>query len=263
MKHKIRILWSIILLVIVSVVSAPSIVFAYSATEYHTSQSFSIGTLIALDNKEQPIAATTGDNYIGIVTSQSNGEVVVAYSGVIPVYVSDRDESIANGSKIGLSTIAGVGTLWQSNSEQIGVATESIGSASSKWQTVAATTNGGKSQNNIKVAQIMVRLTQTSNTTNNFASALVGTLQQAASGLAGHSVALWQIVVAALVGIGGLILAFGLVISSGHQSLLSLGRNPMASKVILRGMWRIVATSITIMLVGIFLAYIILKVGSV
>jgi hypothetical protein len=259
LKYSIRpVLFMVLSMVLLTFCTVPT-AFAYTATVYHTSQSFSVGTLIALNSNEQPIAAVNGNDCIGTVISQSKSGIEVAGSGVVPVFVSNPNGVIKSGDKIGLSSIAGVGVLWQTSETQIGVATESISSSSSKWQTVSATTHNGTIKENIKVAKMMVRLTSGSNTAT---SEITGTLQQAAAGLVGHSVALWQIVIAGLVGIGGLILAFGLVLSSGHESLSSLGRNPMASKVILKGMWRIVATSITVMLVGILLAYLVLKVGS-
>lgn len=87
-------------------------------------------------------------------------------------------------------------------------------------------------------------------------------IKQAADSIAGTSVSLWQVISSLIVGLGSLILAFGLLFSTGRESFLSLGRNPMASTVILRGMWRIVAVSVVIMLLGITISYLILKLGS-
>lgn len=238
----------------------PGVAMAYTATEYQSDKSFAAGTLIALNTSGLPVAAVSGDDYVGVTTKDSDNTLQVAYTGQVSAFVSDSDGEIKNGTRLGLSSIAGVSTAWQADTTRVGVTTEGISSTSPKWQTLSSRTASGETKN-VRVARVLVRLGQGSGTTTTNGGA-VAMLQKAASALVGKSVALWQVIAAMVVGMGGLVLAFGLLYSSGRQSFVSLGRNPLASKVILKGMWRIVAASSLIMLGGIGAAFLILKVGG-
>lgn len=247
----------------VALLMAPTVARAYTATEYTTNTNFSVGTLIALDNNGNPVAASLlTPNYIGSVTNKGEGKVDVANNGTVVVFVSDADGPIVLGSRIGLSAIAGVGTLYQAGRPQVGIATTSLSDIAAKdWMTVQTESSSGV-KGTVKVAQISVRLTQDTSASQTGGNGLMDLIKQAADSIAGTSVSLWQVISSLIVGLGSLILAFGLLFSTGRESFLSLGRNPMASTVILRGMWRIVAVSVVIMLLGITISYLILKLGS-
>lgn len=247
------------------VVALPSITLAYTATVYSSSKTFTVGTLMAINNSGQPVPAIAGSNYVGVVTKQSDASVEIADSGIVQVFVAKDDTGIIkSGSKIGFSSVAGIGALLNTSSTQIGVANENVDASSSKWETITIKMNDDAAEQNIRVALVEVRLAKGDGVGSaNSSGELIGTVQRAAENIVGHSVALWQIVFAAILGIGGLILAFGLIFSSGREGIMSIGRNPMASKVILHGMWRVSITSIAIMMAGLLFAYLILKVGSV
>ena len=66
---------------------------------------------------------------------------------------------------------------------------------------------------------------------------------------------------ALLIGLGGLILAFGLLFISSRESFFSMGRNPMASKIIMGGLWKMVFLAVGIMLITLTAAYLIVRVG--
>ena len=248
------------LLAIACLFVAPGIVRAYTAAVYSTNSSPAVGTLVGFDNKNKLVAATPETGFIGAVTKQTATAAEVANSGYATVFVSDDNGAdIATGDQISLSTIAGVGVLYKNDGVQVGMANESITAQSPLWHNTTATRTGSTSK--LRVANLNVRLV-TGGAAAISNTGFMGGLQHIAEGLAGHAVAVWQLIASMAVGLGSLILAFGLLLSAGRQSFTSLGRNPLASAVILRGMWRIVAVSLAILLSGITIAYIILKVGS-
>ncbi len=252
-----------LLLAVFFVVGLSSAALAYTATSYNLPNSFAIGNLMAIDDNGQPIVAVTGSNYIGVVTRQTDNSVDIADDGIVQVFVLKSDSgSIDSGSKIGFSSVAGMAALLQDGSTQIGIANESITDSSSKWKTVTIKMSDGTLKDDAKVALITVRLTKGDSVSNALVG-LIGSAQRAAENIVGHNVALWQVIFAAVLGIGGLILAFGLIFISSRAGIMSIGRNPMASKVILHGMWRVSAMSIAVMMAGLIAAYLILKVDII
>ena len=247
---------------IIALLLVPGIARAYMATQYATDTDFSLGTVIAFDSDGKPVTALFNTfNYVGVVSGKGQGTIDVANSGTVNVLVSDADGSVVAGSHIGLSIYAGIGTLWQTDRKMIGIVVKTIDATSSDWHPVKIKDKSG-AERTIRIAQVPVQLIQDTGTGSSAGGGLVGSIQQVANNLVGHSVAIWQVIASLITGLGSLILAFGLLFSSGRESFLSLGRNPLASKVILRGMWRIVAVSITIMVLGLAITYLILRLGS-
>lgn len=226
---------------------------AYTGVEYDTSASWIPGTVVSVDGKGTLVPASTNStDYVGVVAKASDGtSVEVADSGVVSVLVTDNGGAITSGSRLGISSVSGIASLW-ANGSVIGVAQETPTS----WQNAASTNS-----EQIKVAAIKVQLlidgaSGGSSPVNEFFAAL----EKTASGVAGKPVDTWRIITALLIGLGGLILAFGLLFISSRESFFSMGRNPMASKVIMRGLWKVVALSVGILCVTLTAAYLIVRI---
>ena len=243
------------------VLATPVLASAYAATVYQTTKPLAVGSLTVLDHTNQPVAASENTGFSGVVTKQTKTTVDVADSGLVAIFVCDNDGAITSGDRIVLSPFVGVGARYHGSGTPIGVATESLPSSSSRWQaTNAVRTTDGATK--VRIAHLTIRLVTSGVTTAPAEKGVVASLQRIANGLAGHPVAIWQLMAAFVVGLGGLILAFGLLLSSGRASFLALGRNPLASSAILKGMWRIVGVSLGVLLAGVTIAYVILKVGG-
>lgn len=235
---------------------------AYVGSEYISADNLPAGTLIALGGDGKVTRASLiAPTYIGVATDVKDTKVTVAKSGTVEAYVSNIDGSIRTGTRIGLSAYSGVGTAWKEDRQLVGVVAEGVGDTL-QWRDVGVQGVSGDSPTQIKIAKVPILLTQNVNNTQSGVSGFAGAIQQTAYVIVGHSVALWRIIAAMVVGFGSLILAFSLLISTGRGSFLSIGRNPLASSTILRGMWRIVFVSAGIMVVGILIAYLILRSGA-
>ena len=227
---------------------------AYTGVEYNTSSAWIAGTVVSVDPDGKLVAASVrAAEYVGVVATASTGtSVEVADSGVVLVLVTDKDGPIASGSRIGISAVEGAGSLW-STGTVVGVAQETP----SAWQNAESTDSS-----TVRVALIKVQLLTDgasggSSPVNQFFAAL----EKTASGVAGKPVDTWRIITALLIGLGGLILAFGLLFISSRESFFSMGRNPMASKVIMRGLWKVVALSVGILCVTLTASYLIVRIA--
>ncbi|MBN9398317.1 hypothetical protein BGO18_00945 [Candidatus Saccharibacteria bacterium 47-87] len=236
------------------VVLAAPVAYAYTATEYPTTTSWTVGTVVAVNGDGSPVAASTqAANYIGVVANPSTGKTVeVAGTGTVSVVVTDKDGAVESGTRLGLSSVAGVASAW-TNGTVIGVAQE----APKEWK--QATLDSSAS---IKLASVRVQLlsdgaSSGSSPINQFFAAL----EKTASGVAGKPVDTWRIITALLIGLGGLILAFGLLFISSRESFFSMGRNPMASKIIMRGLWKMVALSVGILCITLTASYLIVRIA--
>lgn len=226
--------------------------YAYTATEYTTNKDWSVGTIVSLDDKGKLVEGSLNNvNYIGVVSAVRSGNIVeVAHDGTVPVLVSDRDGAIISGTKIGLSSVAGVATAWSDSGATIGVAQETPKS----WQNAQL-----NSSEMIKITSINVQLIAegaNSNATNIF----VSSLQKTAASIAGKEVDTWKIITALLIGLGGLLLSFGLLFITSRESFFSMGRNPMAGNIIMRGLWKMVVLAVTIMCISLVSAYLIVRI---
>lgn len=264
MKYNNRAGWGIGLsLIVFFVVLLPSIALAYTAVTYSLPNSFTVGTLMAISDDSKPVAATVGSNYIGVVTGQTNNSVEIADSGIVHIFVLKNDSrSITNGSKIGISPVAGIAALSQGGEAQIGVANENITASSSRWKTIAIKMDNETLKRDVQVALVEVSLSRCDCTLGNYGG-LIGSVQLAACSIVGHSVALWQVVLAVILGVGGFVFAFGLILVSNRKGILSIERTPMDRKSILSGMWGVSAISIAVMIAGLIAAYLIIKIGGI
>lgn len=251
-------------LVIISVAWCMSLLFlapithAYSATEYTSDKVWQAGMTVSLgENGEVVYASRANDNYVGVVTSVRDKSIDVANSGIVSILVTSEDEEIAAGDKVQLSDYAGIATLAIGTGKEVGV----VKSSSADWQ-VLPLTDDDAGKTSIRVAPLQVQLIDQGGGSTGPSNVLLAALQQTGNGIAGKSVDMWRIITALLIGIGGLILSFGLLFISSRESFFSMGRNPLAGGMIMKGLWKIVALSVVIMCASLAASYLILKVGS-
>ncbi len=234
--------------------SLPQVAAAYTGVEYDTTAQWTVGTVVSVDEKGELVPASVNSaDYLGVVAQPSTGTgVEVADSGTVTVLVSDVAGQITGGSRIGLSTVSGIAAAW-TGGVAIGVAQQTP----SAWRD-ASLENG----ETVKVASVTVQLlTDGASSDGSPVSMFFSALERTASGVAGKPVDTWRVVTALLIGLGGLILAFGLLFISSRESFFSMGRNPMASKMIMRGLWKMVALSVGILVITLTAAYLIVRVG--
>ena len=238
--------------------SMPSL-YAYRGSEYTSTSAVPVGTAVALDASGKIEPAFSGTTtFIGVVAAVEKNKITIADSGIVDAYVSDIDGPISKGTHLGLSAYSGVLTAQQSGRQLVGIVQDTP-SGSIEWQKASIARPAKGANDTIKIAKVSIRLTDTSSGTANETNIFSESINRIAYAITGHQVALWRIITAFIVGGGSLLLAACLLISTGRGSFISIGRNPLASATIVKGMWRIVFASAAIMLVGTFIAYMILR----
>ena len=233
------------------------LVRAYNATEYATDKTWQVGMLAALDSSgEVTYASRASDDYLGVVTTVGKKSIDVASSGVVSVLVTSEDGKIMVGDKVQLSDYAGIATLAIGSSKEVGT----VKSNPTNWQVLPlAGDDAGKTP--IRVASLQIQLIEQGGGSADSSNIFLAAIQQTGNGIAGKSVDMWRIITALLIGIGGLILSFGLLFISSRESFFSMGRNPLAGGMIMKGLWKIVALSVVIMCTSLAASYLILRVG--
>ena len=227
---------------------------AYTGAEYPTTATWSTGSVVSVNDSGDVVAASlAATNYLGVVTQQIDATTVeVADSGAVSVLVTDAAGEIASGTRLGLSEIAGIAGAWTG-----GVAIGVAQATPTDWREATLS-----NQASAKVTTVQVQLlTDGAASDTSAISAFFAAVDRTATGIAGKPVDTWRVVTALLIGLGGLILSFGLLFVSSRESFFSMGRNPMASRIIMGGLWKIVFLAVGIMLITLAAAYLIVRIG--
>lgn len=228
---------------------------AYLASEYRSQADLAIGSMVALDDDGELIPASQEmENYVGVVTARSDGALEVATSGAVALLVSSADGEIADGTQVGLSNINGVATKSSDVRESIGVVTE----APTDWREHSTEASDNDA---ISVGTATVKLVEKRSTGTAESNSYMGALQRVASGIAGREIDTWRAVAALLIALGGVVIALALLMSSSRSSFLSLGRNPMAGGAIMKGLWKVAAVAVAILVISLLIAYAIVRSG--
>lgn len=230
---------------------------AYTASEYPTTREWQRGMLAALSEDSAPVPASLRTlNYVGVVTAVEEGKVEIADSGLVDVLVTDRDGVIGLGDKVGVSSVAGIANMWSPGQVVVGI----VKDTPSSWQTIEVESDD-KNKSSIRVATVAVQILDEGSGLAESSNAFLYMLQRTGNGVAGKPIDLWRIITALLIGLGGLIMSFGLLFISSRESFFSMGRNPMAGKMIMHGLWKMIGLSVLVMCGTLAVSYLILRLG--
>lgn len=238
---------------------------AMYAVPYATSSERSLpaGTIVIFEREGSVRAARYDEarHVIGSVVplpenTATAGKVGVASSGIISVVVSDQNGPIKKGDRITLSAIEGVGMKAQAFGWIIGIAqADFLPSSASAKQLV---TTGDDQQVRVALQEIPLLLS-VSYYGSEQGTGVLGWLQNAAEAIAGHDVSLERAIMAALIFAISIILLVVLIASAVKQSLIAIGRNPMANKKIAKSLVRVLGTAFGVIVVALVIVYFLLQ----
>lgn len=251
-------------------------VFAATVSQtFQANGEITSGQIVSLDKEKNTVVKANSDNIsnlYGVAVSNSAVEftpnnttgVTVANTGVIEALVSTINGPIKSGDPVGVSTIEGVGEKAITVSKIVGVAQGNMddNTAGAKDFEVKE----GDTSKTIKVATIPVKI-EVSNYNPAVGLTNSGAIDvsdrnkalQVADSIAGKPVKALSLFVAALVLLIAIFVSTFLITSSGYASMISLGRNPLSEKHIMRSLFKLVLVSVGIFSAGVILAYLILK----
>lgn len=245
--------------------------FAGSLSEgFPTRNDYPNGTVVSIYNKSPDtieLSNVNNSDYLagvvepegsGLLTIRdSNSKVYVATSGETEVFVSDINGEINKGDFVGASWISGVGMRAEKDSQQklLGIALQSFSEVSSSAVEAKniKTPNGEK---DALIGKIAVRLFDREVGPNMFEDNTP--VEKFANKLAGKEVAFARI----LASIGMFTLSVtisGIFLANAIKgSFISLGRNPLASGSIFTSLMQVSGVSISLVLVGALVSYLLL-----
>lgn len=238
--------------------------------QFTSGNSVTIGSIVSLDAENQDevkLSNTDNANYIlGVAVDPNsnalnfekyNGGVSVAFNGEVQVFVSDINGLIQKGDFVSASWLEGVGMKSLGNDRQrlLGVALEDYSAEEAKYYGAVNTPEGDK---NVSVDSILLRILDKEgfSTSTDKKDGLEGVISR----IAGKNVSFARVLAGSIVFVVCLGVAGVFIVSAIKNSFISIGRNPLSSNSILKSLVHVSGLSVSVILVGAALSYVVLVV---
>jgi hypothetical protein len=237
--------WIAVVIVLLAVPAFASASTLISET-YSASDKMQSGTIVSLkkNTSDKVEAASTANTayILGIVidsdnsqlsiSNNENNQVHVATNGIEPVLVSDINGAIAVGDSITASPITGVGMKATDNVKVVGVAQEAFPNGSASKASI--TDKKTKQKQDVKLGQISALVNVAYYYKQPEKTIIPSAIQNVANALAGKKVNSLPIIVSIGIFIMAMIVVVSIVFSLIRNSIISVGRNPMAQSAVYR-----------------------------
>jgi hypothetical protein len=261
---------------VVVVISIGSSALASSITSgYGANTDVQIGMIVGLvrgdSNKVEPINSDRTVEAIGVAVNNNdspitlsgeNQKVYVASSSKYAVLVSDQNGSIKEGDYITLSSLSGIGMKADEfQSVIIGQAAQEFNgrSSASYLSTTKVSNNKGK-QRDINIGRIEVNIGIVKNPLVKNVTDAPELLQRAGKTIAGKSVTAPRLYIALTLLILVSAIASSVIYSSVRSGIISIGRNPLSKRLIIKGILQMVLIAFIIFIAGLFGVYLIIRI---
>ena len=268
-------IWAVSLLAGLCLVSSHYPLLAQAVTQgYGSEQTLQRGMLVQLKkgdtSKVEAVKQDSAEKMYGVVvdandapvTLSSDGKkVFVATAGHYDVLVNTQNGEIKPGDYVALSAIDGIG-MKASEKESV-VIGRALAGFDGKGLTVSSakiknsagvesTVSIGRVQADISVSKNPLYKSETPN--------LPEVLRKASEAIAGKPVNPARVYVAIVVFFISTLVAGALMYGGVRSAIISIGRNPLSKKSIVRGMFQVIITGMTVFISGIFGVYLLLKI---
>ena len=260
-----RLAWAAFFIMLLGLPLAAEAVVAQAFT---TTSDLSPGELVALEgNNSQSVTLASDQNaasLTGVVASNvgqseagvASNQVLVASSGAAYVLVSDINGPISKGNYVTTSNLAGVGARAIQSGIMIGTA--QVGFTGHESGDLKTSIKIGDKTQTVHIGQIPVQLVVGPESLNNggLDSYIPPGVQSLADTIAGHPVAALRLVMAAMLILIGLVGSSVILYAAIRNSIVSIGRNPLARRYVYRGLLQVMIIVLFLLLLclgGVFL----------
>ena len=210
--------------------------------------------LATIDSAARLIGIVDKDPLVAISAGSKEAHVVL--SGTTSVLVSDINGPITAGDKITVSPIAGVGMVATADGSVVGTSQANFNTAGSQTRTIKDAS--GKSHTvHIGYVPLQVGVAYYQAPGSNFLPPFV---QRIANGIAGKPVSIIRITVCSLLLLISFVGITVFVYTATRSAMVSLGRNPLASHDILRGLYQAIGVAAVAVAGSLIASYLILTV---
>lgn len=243
---------------------------------YNADSSVQIGMVVKLKDKDantvEPLIDDNVNHIFGVVVPADSSsvtltpenikkqQVFVATQGTVQMLVSNQNGVIRAGNFITISAIGGVGMLAdETNSTIVGKAVGNFNGTNNVIGTVNLKEKNGK-ERPVSISRIYVSLIVGHNPLQTHTSDyLPGFISKAASGVANKPVSAARTYLGLVVLIVSAAVTGTIVYSGVRSGMLSIGRNPLSKKSIVKSLVQTIASGLIIFIVGVFAVYLLLK----
>lgn len=215
---------------------------------------------VSKDQMETMHGIVVDPNDAAVTLSGGGEKVFVATRGRYEVLVSTEGGAIKEGDFITVSSLKGVGMkVGTSQPIVIARATESF-DGSGPVVGAAKIKDSGGGEHDIRLGRVMADINIGRNPLlKSEEPNLPGFLRQASEAIAGKPVNAARVYIGMTIFIITTIVAGSLLYGGVRSGIISIGRNPLSKKQIIRGMMQVVVAGLTIFIIGVFAVYLLLK----
>lgn len=200
-------------------------------------------------------------NDAAIAISDEGQKVYVATTGKFDVLVSDQNGAIKSGDYVALSSVSGIGMRSDENQPLVaGKALEDFeGPASAHYLSKATIKDGNGNNREINIGRISLDIVIGKNPLAKNADSVPDLLRRAGESVTGQEVSAPRLYLSFALLITSTAITGSVVYSAVRSGLISIGRNPLSKKSILRSILQMIMIGFIIFFSGLFGVYLILK----
>ena len=205
-----------------------------------------------VDNSIIGVTTTPDSELVTIASGQQ--QAYVQATGEVDAFVSDLNGSVEAGDELAISPLRGI--LMKADSRTatvIGIAIE--GFAGKSVQTRSIDENGQRQE--VRMATLRINLDHKA-ASNQQGLDGDSSLERLGHAITGENVGEIRVVAALIIFLIVLVAEGGIIYGAASSAITALGRNPMARKVILREMVKVIGVAITVLVLGLLAIYAIL-----
>lgn len=213
------------------------------------------------DDYDRVHGVVIGANESAVLLGRDDEKVYVASGGRFPTLVSNQNGNINIGDYVAVSSLAGIG-MHAGDVEPVilGKAIETFDGSNKDdvTSTVTVKDNNGN-ERTLALGIVMVDVSIGKNPLLKSNDTLPDALKRASEFIAGKPVNPIKVYISMAILIIATAIAGSLIYSAVRSSMISIGRNPLSKKAIMRGLFQVVIIGLIVFLSGIFGVYLILK----
>lgn len=240
---------------------------------YGSDQTLQRGMIIRLKKddttKIEPVGADDSEHMHGVVVAANDApvtlakdgqKVFVATTGHFDVLVSNQNGSLKPGDYVAVSALAGIG-MKAGTKEQyvVGRTLAGFDGAKDVISSLDVKDSSGATRS-VSIGRVQVDVTVAKNPLLQATEPNVPEfLRKASESIAGKPVNAVRIYLGILVFGITAVLAGSLMYSAIRNGLVSIGRNPLSKKSIIRSMFQVIITGLIVFITGVFGVYLILR----
>ena len=269
-------LWALFLASLILAIFLPAVVIAQTVTRGYSSDILlQKGMIVKLKdddpNKVEPVKKENEEKIQGVVINPTDSAVLlsgedqkvfVSNTGPYFVLVSTQNGPIGVGDYVTVSSISGVG-MKASDSDKvvIGKAVETFDQADiTKVRSTAKMKDSVGNETEVKIGTVKVDISVGRNPSQRINASLPVVLKQASETIAGKPVTPARVYLSFFVFLATSIIAGSMLYSAVRSTMISMGRNPLGKKAIIKSLVQVASVAVMIFIVGLFAVYLLLKI---